>query len=42
MQFPIKTSSGPRRGVAMSKSTVGDVGRSYRIFATVENHQAKH
>ena len=26
----------------MSEPTVGDAGRSHRIFVEIENHQAKH
>ena len=37
-----KISLGPSRGVTMSEPTVGDVGRSHRVFVVVYNHQAKN
>ena len=39
---PQKIVSGPSKGVAMSEPTVGDVGRSHRVFAEVDNYHAEH
>ena len=40
-ECPQGQTSGGQRG-AFSKPTVGDVGRSHRVFAVVDNRQAEH
>lgn len=41
-EYPLNTSSGPSRGVAISKPTMGDACISHRFFAVIENCQSKH
>ena len=40
-ECPQGQASGGQRG-SYSKPTVGDVGRSHRVFAAVDNRQAEH
>lgn len=40
-ECPQGEASSGRRG-AFSELRVGDVGRSYKVFAVVDNHQAEH
>ena len=40
-ECPQGQASGSQRG-AYSEPTVGDVGRSHRVFAAVDNRQAEH
>ena len=40
-ECPQGQSSSGQRG-ALSEPTVGDVGRSHRVFAAVDNRQAEH
>ena len=42
MACPQKEVLGPSRSEAMSKSIIGDACRSHQVFATIDNHQAKH
>ena len=42
MEYLIKISLGPSRGVAMSEPTMGDVERSHKVFVMVENCQVEH